>query len=163
MCMHVSAMYHNAQWYWSDKLCKLITDQWWASLGARDSESCWFTEEIGTYMRCWEIPGDLPLVIYLFVSFRSFHWLHSRKDLKFISLVEDHPVFPKNVYKNLLISFLLCLFKMFPIFLLHARHFLLLQIFTLTQANSKYLASWTQVSSMFHAYYLWTLFQPYLF
>jgi hypothetical protein len=24
-------------------------------------------------MRCWESPGDLPLVIYLFVSFRSFH------------------------------------------------------------------------------------------
>jgi hypothetical protein len=29
-------------------------------LGVRDSESCWFTEEIGTYMRCWESPGDLP-------------------------------------------------------------------------------------------------------
>ena len=24
-------------------------------------------------MRCWEIPGDLPLVIEMFVSFRSFH------------------------------------------------------------------------------------------
>ena len=24
-------------------------------------------------MRCWEIPGDLPLVIEIFVSFRSFH------------------------------------------------------------------------------------------
>jgi hypothetical protein len=24
------------------------------SLGVRDSESCWFTKEIGTYMRCWE-------------------------------------------------------------------------------------------------------------
>jgi hypothetical protein len=23
-------------------------------------------------MRCWEIPGDLPLVIEIFVSFRSF-------------------------------------------------------------------------------------------
>jgi hypothetical protein len=34
--------------------CKLVTDQWRASLGVRDSESCWFTEEIGTYMRCRE-------------------------------------------------------------------------------------------------------------
>ena len=73
MCMYVSAVYHTAQWYWSDKLWKLITDQWRASLGALDSESCWFTEEICTYMRCWESPGDLPLVIYLFVSFRSIH------------------------------------------------------------------------------------------
>jgi hypothetical protein len=32
----------------------------------------WFTEEIGTYMRCWESPGDLPLVIEIVVSFRSF-------------------------------------------------------------------------------------------
>jgi hypothetical protein len=29
-------------------------------------------EEIGTYMRCWESPGDLPFVIEIFVSFRSF-------------------------------------------------------------------------------------------
>jgi hypothetical protein len=35
--------------------------KWRASLGVRDSESCWFTEEMGTYMRCWESPGDLPL------------------------------------------------------------------------------------------------------
>ena len=69
MCMYVD----NAQWYRSDNLCKLITDQWRASLGVRDSESCWFTGEIGTYMRCWGSPGDLPLVIYIFVSFRSFH------------------------------------------------------------------------------------------
>jgi hypothetical protein len=26
----------------------------------------------GTYMRCWESPGDLPLVIEIVVSFRSF-------------------------------------------------------------------------------------------
>ena len=64
-------VFHNVQWYWSDNLCKLVTDQWQASLGVRDSESCWFTEEIGTYMRCWET-GDLPLVIEIFVSFRSF-------------------------------------------------------------------------------------------
>jgi hypothetical protein len=51
---------------------QLVTDQWRASLGVRDSESCWFTEEIGTYMRCWESPGDLPLLIEMFVSFRSF-------------------------------------------------------------------------------------------
>ena len=51
---------------------KLVTDQWRASLGVRDSKSCWFTEEIGTYMRCWESPGDLPLVIEIVVSFRSF-------------------------------------------------------------------------------------------
>ena len=30
-------------------------------------------KEIGTYMRCWESPGDLPLVIEIFVSFRSFY------------------------------------------------------------------------------------------
>jgi hypothetical protein len=30
------------------------------------------TEEICTYMRCWESPGDLPLVIEIVVSFRSF-------------------------------------------------------------------------------------------
>ena len=42
------------------------------SLGVRDSESCWFTEEIGTYMRCWESPGDFSLVIEIVVSFRSF-------------------------------------------------------------------------------------------
>jgi hypothetical protein len=48
-------------WYWSDNLCKLFTDQWRGSLGIRNSESCWFTEEIGTYMRCWKSPGDLPL------------------------------------------------------------------------------------------------------
>ena len=66
-------VFHNAQWYWSDNVCKLVTDQWRASLGVRDSESCWFTEEIGTYMRLWESPRDLPLVIEMFVSFRSFH------------------------------------------------------------------------------------------
>ena len=48
------------------------TDQWRGSLGVRGSESCWFTEEIGTYMRCWESRDDLPLVIEIFVSFRSF-------------------------------------------------------------------------------------------
>jgi hypothetical protein len=34
--------------------------------------------------------------------FARFAALHSRKDIKFLSLVEDHPVFPKNVCKNLL-------------------------------------------------------------
>ena len=33
---------------------RLVSDQWRGSLGVRDSDSCWFTEEIGTYMRCWE-------------------------------------------------------------------------------------------------------------
>ena len=33
-----------------------------------------------------------------------FAALHSRKDIQFLSLVEDHPVFHKNVCKNLLIS-----------------------------------------------------------
>ena len=28
------------------------------SLGVHDSESCWFTEEIGTYMSCWESLHD---------------------------------------------------------------------------------------------------------
>ena len=37
-----------------------------------ENKDCMFTEEIGTYMRCWESPGDLPLVIEMFVSFRSF-------------------------------------------------------------------------------------------
>ena len=75
-------VFHNVQWYWSDNLCKLVTDQWRGSLGGRDSEICWFTEEIGTYMRCWEKPGDLPLA----------------KRHK----MEEHTVFPKNVCKNLL-------------------------------------------------------------
>ena len=49
-------------------------------------------------MRCWESPGDLPLVIDS-VSFRSFRCaaLHSQKDIKFLSLVEDHPIFRKNL------------------------------------------------------------------
>ena len=42
------------------------------SLGVRDSESCWFMEEIGTFMRFWKSSGDLPLVIGIVVSFRSF-------------------------------------------------------------------------------------------
>jgi hypothetical protein len=33
-----------------------------------------------------------------------FSALHSRKDIKFLSLAEDHPIFPKNVCKNLLIN-----------------------------------------------------------
>jgi hypothetical protein len=65
-------VFHNAQWYWSDNLCKLVTDQWRGSLGVRDSESCWFTEEIGTYMSCWESPGDLPLVIETIDKLSSF-------------------------------------------------------------------------------------------
>jgi hypothetical protein len=44
-----------------------------------------------------EKDGDLPLVIEIFVSFRS-----TREDIQFLSLVEDHQVFPKNVCKNLL-------------------------------------------------------------
>jgi hypothetical protein len=55
-------------------ILKLVTDQWRGSLGVRDSESCWFTEEIGTCMRCWESPGDLPLVIEIVMSFRSFRY-----------------------------------------------------------------------------------------
>jgi hypothetical protein len=51
---------------------QIVTDQWRGSLGVYDGESCWFTEEIGTYMRCWESLGDLPLVIEIVVSFRSF-------------------------------------------------------------------------------------------
>ena len=45
-------------------------------------------------MRCWESPGDLPLVIEIFLS-----------------LVEDHPVFPKNVCKNLLVSVFMSLIQ----------------------------------------------------
>ena len=51
---------------------QLVTDHWRASLGVRDGESCLFMEEIGAYMRCWESPGDLPLVIKIVVSSRSF-------------------------------------------------------------------------------------------
>ena len=43
-----------------------------AGVSRNSRESCWFTEEIGTYMRCWENPGDLPLEIEICVSFRSF-------------------------------------------------------------------------------------------
>ena len=56
------------------------------SLGVRDSESCWFTEEISTYMCCWESPRDLPLVIEMFVSF--------------LSLVEDHPSFLRTYVRT---------------------------------------------------------------
>jgi hypothetical protein len=52
-------------------------------------------------MHCWESPDDLPLVIEIFVSFRSFRCT-PLTDIKFLSLVEDYPVFPKNVCKNLL-------------------------------------------------------------
>ena len=55
-------------------------------------------------MRCWESPGDLPLLIEIVVSSRSFRCAPLVKRHKFLSLVEDHPVFPKNVCKNLLIS-----------------------------------------------------------
>ena len=96
-------VFHNAQWYWSDNLCKLVTDQWRGSLGVRDRESCWFTEEIGTYMRCWESPGDLPLVIEIVVSVRSFCCAPLVKRHKIsIARGRSPPVFPKNVYKNLL-------------------------------------------------------------
>ena len=52
------------------------------SLGIRDSVSCWFTEEIGTYMRCWESPSDLPFVIEIIVSVRSFRWAPLAKRYK---------------------------------------------------------------------------------
>ena len=99
-------VFHNAQWYWSDNLCKLVTDQWRGSLGVCDSESCCFTEEIGTYMRCWESPGDLPLVIEIFVSFRSFRCAPLAKRHNISITRGRSPVIPKNVCKNLL--FLLC-------------------------------------------------------
>ena len=83
---------------------QISTDQWRASLGVRDSESCWFTEEIGTYMRCWESPGDLPLVIEIVVSSRSFRCAPLAKRHKISITREDHPIFPKNVCKNLLIN-----------------------------------------------------------
>jgi hypothetical protein len=68
-------VFHNAQWNWSDNVCKLVTDQWRASLGVRDSESCWFTEEIG-----WERPGDLPRVIEIVCLFASGAQRNERKD-----------------------------------------------------------------------------------
>ena len=69
----VWCVFHSAQWYWSDNLCKLVTDQWQGYLGVRDRESCWLTEEIGTYMRCWENPGDLPPVISILSSQNFYH------------------------------------------------------------------------------------------
>jgi hypothetical protein len=67
----------------TENLCKLVTDQWRRSLGVRDSESCWFTEEIGTYMQnCWESPGDLPFVIEILVSFRSYILTSLKNDVK---------------------------------------------------------------------------------
>jgi hypothetical protein len=48
-------VFHNAQWYWSDNLCKLVTDQWQGSLGVHDSESCWFTE----FWRHWRMTSKV--------------------------------------------------------------------------------------------------------
>jgi hypothetical protein len=66
-------VFHNAQWYWSDNLCKLVTDQWRASLGVRDNESCWFTEEIGTYMSTdiWAFLTDILLKVQYFPSLKN--------------------------------------------------------------------------------------------
>jgi hypothetical protein len=69
------------------------------SLRVRDSESCWFTEEIGTYMRCWESPGDLPLVIEILVSFRSFRCAPLAKRLK-ISITRGSKTFPNGCDVN---------------------------------------------------------------
>jgi hypothetical protein len=80
---------------------ELVTDQWRASLGVRDSESCWFMEEIGTYMRCWESPGDLPLVIEMFVSFREWSLLIKVKH------------FLERVKKNFFFFFLKIFFHIF--------------------------------------------------
>ena len=93
---------HYAQWYWSDNLCKLVTDQWRGSLGVRDSESCWFTEEIVltcVVEKARVIFHSWYKFVFLFVRFAA---LHSQKDIKFPLLVEYHPVFPKSVCKNLL-------------------------------------------------------------
>jgi hypothetical protein len=96
-------VFHNAQWYWSDNVCKLVTDQWRASLGVRDNESCWFTEEIGTYMRCWESPGDLPLVIEIVVSFCSFCCAPLAKRHKISITRGRSPGLSQKVCKNLLV------------------------------------------------------------
>jgi hypothetical protein len=55
-------VFHNAQWYWSDNVCKLVTDQWRASLGVRDSESCWFffIPELWDFIH--QIVGDFSYV-----------------------------------------------------------------------------------------------------
>jgi hypothetical protein len=67
--------------------CKLVTDQWRGSLGVSDSESCWFTEEIGTYMRCWESPGDLPLVIEILFLFAVLAKRHKISNLSSFLLI----------------------------------------------------------------------------
>jgi hypothetical protein len=48
---------------------------------------------IGSYIRSWERPGDLPRVI-------EFLCLFAKKQ-KFLSRVEDHPGFPNNTYNYL--------------------------------------------------------------
>ena len=70
-----------------------------------------------TTVQCWHFKMWYFLLFFLYYKFIKCQpiilrcsknqclieiALHSRKDIKFLSLVEDHPVFPKNVCKNLL-------------------------------------------------------------
>ena len=60
-------------------------------------------EEIGTFIGWYGTSPDLPVVIEILLCLSTpSASLHSWKDIKFISLVEDPPVFHINVWKNLL-------------------------------------------------------------
>jgi hypothetical protein len=44
-------VFHNVQWYWSDNLCKLVTDQWRGSLGVQNIYKTVLTSFFRTYLR----------------------------------------------------------------------------------------------------------------
>jgi hypothetical protein len=100
LCLFASGAQRNERK--DDNLCKLVTDQWQASLWVRDSESCWFTEEIGTYMRCWENLGDLPRVIEILCLFASGAQRNEQKETK-ISITSTPTVL--NICVSFIFSF----------------------------------------------------------
>ena len=76
----------------------------------------------------WSSSRDRNSCVFSLVSLRSTRG----KDIKFLSLVEDHPVFPKNVWKNLLFCYcfnliitylLLCRLKLAPQKLFQILHY----------------------------------------
>jgi hypothetical protein len=68
-------------------------------------------------MRCWESPGDLPLVIEIVVSFRSFRCAPLAKRHNISTTRGRSSVFPKNVCKNLLFSYSLMIAAYFAEYL----------------------------------------------
>jgi hypothetical protein len=93
-------------------------------------ESCWFTEEIGTSMRCWESPGDLPLVIEIVVSFRLFRCAPLAKRHK-ISIT--HGRSPGLSQERMQEPIILCPFSFWP---LHCWCFSDLQLLIIFQFSS---------------------------